>query len=75
MSVGARVRDDWLTAEAARIGGTVVEDRPGAGLLADMAGLDGPGFRADDLHPQVRDFYEHTSQWRMEVWTGWSPLF
>ena len=34
MSAGARVRDGWLSAEAARIGGTVVEDRPGAGLIA-----------------------------------------
>lgn len=75
MSVDARVRDRWLAAEAARIGGTVVEDRPGAGLLADMAALDGPGFAADRLSPDVRHFYEHTSQWRMEVWTGWSPLF
>ena len=48
---------------------------PGAGLIADMAALDGPGFRADDLQSLVRDFYEHTSLWRMEVWTGWTPLF
>lgn len=74
MSVGSRVRDGWLTAEAARIGGTVV-DAPGAGLLADMAALDGPGFRAADLRAEVRDFYEHTSHWRMEVWAGWTPLF
>ncbi len=75
MSAGAKVRDGWLSAEAARIGGTVAEDRPGAGLIADMAALDGPDFRADDLQSLVRDFYEHTSLWRMEVWTGWTPLF
>jgi len=34
-----------------------------------MAVLDGPDFRAADLHPVVRDFYEHTGSWRMEVWT------
>ena len=75
MSVDTRVRDRWLEAEAARIGGSIVTDRPGAGLLADMSVLDGPGFAADHLHEDVRHFYEHTSLWRMEVWTGWSPLF
>jgi hypothetical protein len=75
MSVGPRVRDDWLAAEAVRIGGKVVEDLPNAGLLADMAALDGPGFRASELRAEVRDFYEHTSGWRMEVWAGWTPLF
>lgn len=42
-----------------------------AGLLADMRQLDGPEFRAAELHPRIRDFYEHTSNWRMEVWTQW----
>ena len=43
--------------------------------MATMASLDGPGFVAADLVPQVRDFYEHTANWRMEVWTAWAPLF
>lgn len=75
MAGGPRVRDGWLAQEAARLGGAVVRDRPGAGLIPDLATLDGPRFRADDLRAEVRDFYEHTSAWRMEVWTGWSPLF
>ena len=37
--------------------------------------LDGPGFDSARLRPEVRDFYEHTSAWRMEVWTQWNPLF
>lgn len=47
----------------------------GAGLLPDMSRLDGPGFSAADLRSEVRDFYEHTSEWRMEVWAQWNPLF
>ncbi|ANS79743.1 YndJ [Serinicoccus hydrothermalis] len=74
MSVGPTVGDAWVRAAAAAHGGEAVE-RPGAGLLADMGALDGPGFRAADLRPQVRDFYEHTADWRMEVWTQWNPLF
>jgi len=75
MSAGARVRDGWLQETADRIGGTLREDVAGAGLMADFAALDGPGFAAADLRHEVRDFYEHTSDWRMEVWTGWTPIF
>lgn len=75
MSNHAQVRDGWLTAEAAAYGGVVEDDVPGAGLIADMRELDGPGFAAADLRPEIRDFYEHTSDWRMEVWVAWSPVF
>ncbi len=71
---GATIGDHWLEAEAARLGGTLVED-PAAGLIPDLAALDGPAFRARDLAPEVRDFYEHTAGWRMEVWTQWNTLF
>lgn len=68
------VGDNWLAAAATAHGGTVNEPASG-GLLADMSELDGPDFRAADLRPEIRSFYEHTSQWRMEVWTQWSPVF
>ncbi len=74
-SSASLVRDTWLVDEAARLGGRVTEGRADAGLVADLADLDGPGFAAGDLRPEVRDFYEHTAAWRMEVWTGWQPLF
>lgn len=44
------------------------------GLFDDMSVLDGPDFTATQLHPLVRDFYEHTARWRMEVWAQWNPL-
>jgi hypothetical protein len=53
----------------------VRDDVPGAGLIDDVAQLDGPGFVSADLAAPVRGFYEHTADWRMEVWTGWTPLF
>ncbi|MDJ1134020.1 hypothetical protein [Streptomyces iconiensis] len=68
------VGDGWLRAAAEAHGGTVRE-QDGGGLLADMSQLDGPDFKASALRPEVRDFYEHTSHWRLEVWTRWSPLF
>ena len=65
------IGDSWLRTA----GGEVRADVPGAGLLPAMADLDGPGFRAAALAPPVRNFYEHTSAWRMEVWTQWSAAF
>ncbi|WP_265443211.1 hypothetical protein [Flexivirga meconopsidis] len=72
-SRSSRVGDDWLATAATALGGRV-ERRPDAGLLADLSALDGAGFSAAALHPDVRGFYEHTSAWRMEVWTQWNPL-
>ena len=69
------VADSWLAESARRFGGRVRDDVPDAGLIEDLSVLDGPGFAAADLAPQVRDFYQHTSNWRLEVWTGWTPIF
>ncbi len=72
-STSSVVRDGWLAAEAALHGGQIEEDVAGAGLLPSMTVLDGPGFAAADLDPQVRAFYEHTADWRVEVWSAWAP--
>lgn len=75
VSASPQVSADWLEAEAARHGGVLGADEPEAGLLPSMAALDGPGFDVRRLQPEVRDFYERTATWQMEVWTGWAPLF
>ena len=75
MHSGPRIGDGWLADAAISFGGSVAEGRPGAGLIADMTALDGDTFRAAALRPEIRAFYEHTSQWRMEVWTEWASLF
>lgn len=64
--------DAWLDAFASQ---GMVADPPRAGLFDDMSALNGPGFRADDLDGLVRDFYEQTSAWAMDVWSQWNPLF
>jgi hypothetical protein len=75
MHHGQTIGDRWLQAAAATHRGTVLDDVAGGGLLADMAELDGPDFEAADLRPEIRHFYEHTSEWLMEVWTQWNPVF
>jgi hypothetical protein len=68
------VADGWLSDAALAIGGSVRRGIPGAGLLSDFSELDGPSFQSSDVDRRIRDFYEHTSDWRMEVWTQWNPL-
>lgn len=74
-SSGPSVGDAWLADAAAQLGGAVREDLADAGLLPSMSVLDGPSFSSAELRPEVRDFYEHTSCWRMETWAGWNPVF
>src|SRR5437899_5868187 len=45
------------------------------GLLPDCGALDGDGFDSSRLHPSVRDFYEHTARYHLDVWSQWLPLF
>lgn len=74
-SGSSTVGDGWLQTAAEALAGSVHEQSGHAGLLADMAQLDGAGFRAAELRPEIRDFYQHTSDWRMEVWTQWTMVF
>lgn len=71
----ATVGDGWVDAQAATYGGTVAHGEPGAGLFANMSVLDGPTFCAASLRPEIRDFYERTTDWRMEVWSQWQGPF
>lgn len=64
------IGDEWVAREATRLGGDVVD---GGGLLSSMSVLDGPGFCSADLSAPIRDFYEHTDEWRLEVWSQWCP--
>ena len=68
------IGDLWLSGEARRIG-AVMGDGDGApvGLLPTMTRLDGPDFSSARLAAPVRQFYERTSQWRLDAWIGWSP--
>ena len=47
MHAGPVVGDGWLADAATSYGGRLVEDDPEAGLLGDVALLDGPGFAAE----------------------------
>ena len=65
------VGDQWLPTEAERLGGAVAE---GGGLIDEFARLRGEGFDPARLAPAIVDFYERTSEWRLEVWSQWSSV-
>jgi hypothetical protein len=67
----ARIGDSWLADEVRRRGGRFVDAGTDPGLLPSMKILDGHGFDAGALRPEVRDFYERTSRWRLQVWAQW----
>lgn len=45
------------------------------GLVASMDELCGGGFDADRLAPAVRDFYEHTAAYQLDLWSQWCGVF
>ncbi len=65
-----RVGEDWIEREAQRLGG---ELRSGGGLLGSMSQLAGADFEPALLAPPIVAFYEQTTDWRLDVWSEWSP--
>ena len=65
-----RIGDAWIANEATRLGG---DAHPGGGLIASMDQVAGDGFDPSSLAASVVGFYEHTTDWRMDVWSQWCP--
>lgn len=61
--------------DLAKAAGLEVREGGDMGLLPDCAVLDGESFDARKLSPAVRDFYERTGRYHLDVWSQWSPLF
>lgn len=68
--IGGPVIGDAPYREVAAAEGLTVErtSRDG-GLVPDWAALAGPGFDPSATHPLVREFYEHTTAFAMDVWS------
>lgn len=48
---------------------------PGHGLMPSFDALRCPGFDPRDVAEPIRRFYEHTSSYRLDVWSQWSGPF
>jgi hypothetical protein len=64
---------DYVEQLAKVRGGTFRRNPPDVGILASLDSLDGPDFDAHRVHPLIREFYEHTSRFRLSIVPVWRP--
>jgi hypothetical protein len=52
-------------------GGSFRRNPPDVGILASLDSLQGPTFDPGRVHPLIREFYEHTSRFRLSIVPEW----
>jgi hypothetical protein len=62
---------DYVEQLAKIRGGTFRRNPPDVGILASLDGLNGPTFDAGRVHPLIREFYEHTSRFKLSIVPEW----
>lgn len=62
---------DYLERYAGTVGARFVHSPPDIGIVADFDGLAGPTFDPSLVHSTVREFYEHTSRFRLSITPEW----
>jgi hypothetical protein len=67
------VGGDYVEQLAKARGGAFRRNPPDVGILASLDGLEGPTFEASRVHPLIREFYEHTSRFRLSIFPEWRP--
>jgi hypothetical protein len=65
------VGGDYVEQLAKTRGGTFRRDPPDVGILASLDSLEGPTFDPSRVHPLIREFYEHTSRFRLSIVPEW----
>jgi hypothetical protein len=53
------------------LGGRYEADAPDVGIVASLDDLAGPGFDPAGVDPLVREFYEHTTRFRLDIRPEW----
>jgi hypothetical protein len=53
------------------MGGSYVADAPDMGIVASLDELAGPDFDPAAVDPRVREFYEHTTRFRLDIIPRW----
>jgi hypothetical protein len=56
---------------AEQLGGSYLADAPDAGIVASLEELAGPDFDPTEVDPRVREFYEHTTRFRLDIIPQW----
>jgi hypothetical protein len=65
------VGGDYVEQLAKARGGTFRRNPPDVGILASLDSLEGPTFEASRVHPLIREFYEHTSRFKLSIIPEW----
>jgi hypothetical protein len=65
------VSADYVEQLAKDRGGTFRRNPPDVGILASLDSLGGPTFDPSRVHPLIREFYEHTSRFRLSIIPEW----
>jgi hypothetical protein len=53
------------------LGGTYTADAPDVGIAASLDSLAGPEFDPSQVDPRVREFYEHTTRFTLDIVPEW----
>lgn len=62
---------DYVKSLAEVLGGTYQRDAPDAGIVASLDTLAGPDFNPSTVDPEVREFYEHTTRFTLDIVPEW----
>ena len=62
---------DYVRSLATVLGGSYVRDAGDAGIVASLDNLAGPDFDPGTVAPQVREFYEHTTRFALDIVPEW----
>jgi hypothetical protein len=54
--------------------GTFKRNKPGIGIVETMEALRGPHFDPALVNPLIREFYEHTSRFKLSIEPEWNPF-
>jgi hypothetical protein len=65
------VGGDYVEQLAKTRGGTFRRNPPDVGILASLDSLEGPTFNPKRVHPLIREFYEHTSRFKLSIIPEW----
>ncbi len=71
---GGYVGTGYLRGLAGQLGGRYTADVADIGIVATLDDLAGPDLDPDAVHPLVREFYEHTTRFRLDIdprWRAW----
>jgi hypothetical protein len=70
----AQVGVDYMERLAGELNGKLEHNPAGAGLVESLDTLRGPHFDPSRVAPEIRDFYEHTSKYKLSIVPEWNAL-